>query len=886
MSQTHPLNKTRRTGRSSNTTLTTTDHAPPQTTARRPGNFPLRWAALLVTAFLLIDPGPACAIRPASWDHKTERDFAQGETHATVITSLGDIKLAAATETIAEAPEEATIIYDLQRVGDDIYLAAGPEGKILRRHEDQLKEVLALDGEQIFALDIMGNDLLVAVSGNGTSRLCVLTNGELKTLVELADARYVWDLLVTDRVIYAATGTDGKILAIDGVNGKDPAISVLLDSKQDNVLCLGMDGHGRLYAGTDGDGLVYRLTINDENKVAPYVLYDAAEPEIGALLVRVDGTAFVGTADAEQAKPGRLTAAGKTPRGRPAPRPPVEEKPDAKETLPTKPATAELAPVAPADSVSDSNASMAQEPSEEAPSGNRDPGSPTTKPDPRSGAPTFDVEHREQQPYGDEQGKPTPQQYDTLRQVMRERLAAARESDSMTLQEAQTDPKAAPTATRRSTTTNSTTGRPTPKKASQKGNAVYRISPEGFVQEIFRESVMVLRLAEQHGGLLIGTGNEGQLYRVDGTGQETAILTDLEPQQLPAMLQDDDLILLGTANPAHLLRLGNAFAAEGVYTSKVLDASQISLWGRLHLNVNTPEHTSVVLESRSGNVEDPEQAPWSEWAKSIVLATDRPPTPQAPREIELQNPPARFLQYRVKLESNGKHTPSVHRVHVAYAVPNLRPKIDSITTTYAGTSKSSSRSSSSAAAKPPPKHVTDLRIEWKASDPNADRLRYELEFQPDGSDRWLTLAEDLTGTRHVWKTEHVPDGRYVIRLNASDAADNTPGMEEISTRDSDPIVVDNTPPVIQNLEHAVSGNNVQVSGAATDEISIVTGIEYIVDGEAPYWAVLPKDLIFDSTREAFGVTISDLDKGPHVIAFRVMDRRNNVRYVQFMVEID
>ena len=60
---------------------------------------------------------------------------------------------------------------------------------------------------------------------------------------------------------------------------------------------------------------------------------------------------------------------------------------------------------------------------------------------------------------------------------------------------------------------------------------------------------------------------------------------------------------------------------------------------------------------------------WSKW-------TDEAPVTEF---LQVQSPPARFLQYRLTFTSNGgKTTPVIEDVSVAYQVPNLPPQIKSI----------------------------------------------------------------------------------------------------------------------------------------------------------------------------------------------------------------
>lgn len=827
-------------------------------------------AVLVIGAAFLTFPSTSSAVRPGKWVHTTEADFADGKTENLVVTNLGDVLLATATEDIAELPEQAMIIYDLIKTeAGALFVAGGPDGKLIRLVDDQLDEIVSLQDEEIFCLDLFEGQVLVAVSGKGVSRLALLNDGSLQTVAELPDDRYVWDTVVEGRRIFVATGTDGRLLQVDVPIDDDPQIRVLLDAEQDNLLCLGRDGDGRLYAGSDGEGLVYRVIVKENNEGTAFVLYDAPEAEIGSLLVQPDGTVFAGTADAKQAKVGRLTAAVKAPMGRPATRRPAKKPPAALPKTPDPdldvpgktPANGDVTILQPVDGAVDAG----QSDRTQGESGDSEPGDP----DPGTPKP------------GD--AEPTQAQHDELRQVIRQRLDTAWKTG--TLEEAPSEEKPAVVTTARKSSTTRSTSVVKPRKASKKGNAVYRISSEGFVREVFRESVMVLRLVGHQDRILIGTGNEGQLYSVNVEGDERAILADLDSQQLPAMLADGDSVVLGTANPATLLRIDGGNATTGTYTSAVLDAKQVSLWGRMHLTARTPPATSIVVETRSGNVEDPEQAAWALWSKAVFLGDDEEDQELVPREIELNSLPARFLQYRLKLSSDGNDNAVVDRVELAYVTPNLPPKINSIKATYGVSAKTRPRPAGSTVAKKEPTKVTSLRLGWKVTDPNGDQLSYDLEYRSDGSDRWLPLADGLTATRHQWDTRLVPDGRYVVRLTATDRPDNTPSMEQTAARDSDPIQIDNTQPDLEGLQHQVNGDQVTISGIAVDATSTITSIHYVVDGEEPWQSVLPKDMIFDSTREAFSVTIDELELAEHVVALRVIDARGNARHTHVFVRI-
>src|SRR5690606_26437413 len=117
-----------------------------------------------------------------------------------------------------------------------------------------------------------------------------------------------------------------------------------------------------------------------------------------------------------------------------------------------------------------------------------------------------------------------------------------------------------------------------------------------------------------------------------------------------------------------------------------------------------PEGTRIRVQTRSGNVNDPEQAPWSAWTEPQVLEYAPEVPPLQPRELRVAAPPARFLQYRLTLESADNATPVVDQVKVTYVTPNMRPRIASITTTYPEPPQGPD-----AGNEPPP---TNLTIEW------------------------------------------------------------------------------------------------------------------------------------------------------------------------------
>ncbi len=943
----------------------------------------------------------AMAIHPQRWEHTTEADFESGVTDNVLITNLGDIKLAAATDLMDEIPELGSVIFDMHEADDgSIYIASGPQSAIIRKKGEKVDVIAELPTEQVFTLDQLAEgNLLLGISGT-PSRLAYLTpEGEIKTLIELPDVRYIWDMIVRPDSVILATGTEGKLLKVslnakrgdeavmaepkpevesekadesemsedhsddenpiqvevhdasdieekttadmvtdmpvddataDRIASKpstkkddektadqeqpqksevqvsesdsdeesakpmgdapqkqgekvepivvtySPTVTELYDASQTNLLCLGQDKVGRIYAGTDTDGLVYRFTEKATGEVSAFVLYDAEQPEIGALLVLPDGTTYAGTADANQARPGRLSKASNKEVGRPkvsqpsTPKQPIEPPHNPPTPEPAEGGEAKEQAVKAEDAVD-----------HETPMETKD----------QATAKATEDKSADAQPKQPTVIKVTPAQRDALREVVREQLLAARDEGQMSpMQAGQPTGLNRPAAGR----ANSGPGRRTPvrkRKVVGKGNAVYRISKHGFVSEVFRESVMILKLIAHDGKLIVATGNEGQLFQVDPAAEETTIVAQLEPEQIPAMLHSKDgKLILGTANPAQIISMSSGYAPEGSFTSDVLDANQISRWGNIQFVSDIPDNTSIVIQTRSGNMQDPDKPPWSEWSDSVTFEPDSKHNSLVPRDYEIKSPSARYLQYRITLKGDGESTPVIDRIATNFAMPNLRPQVESLTAAYAdeksgAAAKPASPATFTNAPNKEPEHESKLKITWKASDPNNDKLQYRLEYQIGGSGRWILLRHRLQSNRFEWDTIRAPDGHYLLRVIASDDLDNPSNASLKAVRTSDPILIDNTPPVFVNLKGEINKGRLVLVGGVTDALSNIAAVHYSVDAYNNWKPILPRDQIFDSTKEDLAFMISGLSKGRHVITLRVLDDRNNAAYQAVTIDM-
>ena len=279
-----------------------------------------RWVVVAVVSAVGAMAPAARAVKPGEWVHQTEADFQSAELDHTVITNLGRVELSRASDQLANLPEDDAIVYDIAVAGGRTYLAVGPKGRLAElTAEHKIAELAAFENEQVFALAADGEAVWVGVSG-ADGRIEKRVGETVQETIKLPGVRYVWDVLVVGGKLWVATGTEGQVLVVDP-QAPDGEPIVALDTDQKNVLCLAADDKQQVYAGTDGEGLIYRIAANpragqeEEKPFSVFVLYDAAEPEIGALVVTADGTVYAGTADADQARPGRLAEAVQEEKG-------------------------------------------------------------------------------------------------------------------------------------------------------------------------------------------------------------------------------------------------------------------------------------------------------------------------------------------------------------------------------------------------------------------------------------------------------------------------------------------------------------------------------------------------------------------------------------------
>ncbi len=380
-------------------------------------------------------------------------------------------------------------------------------------------------------------------------------------------------------------------------------------------------------------------------------------------------------------------------------------------------------------------------------------------------------------------------------------------------------------------------------------------------------------------GVLAGTGPRGKLYEL--TPDSWALARTFDEKQVTFLAGGD----VGTNGPTALYRPTTG-AAAGEYVSAVKDTGRTSRFGAFRWQGDVPGGTRIEFAFRSGESATPD-ATWSAWSAWEAGA----------ESVEIRAPDGRYLQWKLHMTGREGLTPVVRRVEAAYRNHNATPVIDAFTALdpaeVLARSASGGANVFESSAQDERGIFTGLEeprsegsprklfrkgyrtLQWKASDPDGDPLVYELEFRPASGGKWILLRKDIRDTFYSFDATALPDGDYIFRLHASDAETN-PGDARTASRETSPVRIDNTPPVIR--ETARSAGVLEFS--AEDSASPILEAEYSVD--AKKWTrVEPKDGLSDSPRESYAIHLPPEAKGGYLLV-RVTDAARNVATASFV----
>jgi hypothetical protein len=657
---------------------------------------------------------------------------------------------------------------------------------------------------------------------------------------------YIWSSAVDNQGnVFLGTGHDGKTYKITAAG----AGTLLYDAAELDVTALAIGPGGVVFAGTSPDGKVYRITADGKAEV----YFDPGDKYIWSLAVMPDGSLAVGTGDS--GKLYRVRAAGANP-----------ESSVLVSTNQTHVISLAVTPQGDLIAGTDSGGLVLR-----------------VSPEGKTFA-LFDTQLRE---------------IHALAPAADGSIYALALSDAAASARAPSTPAVAPVQPTEGATPSTTVTitaidesgapiqtQPGPTRSrsdvSNARSAVFRILPDGATDVVWSSpTVTAFSIAPglQPGSVLIGTADKGRIYSVTNDGRDNLLLQSPEGQ-ISSLFVRNNQVFAASSNQGKLFRFGNELVNEGTFESPVRDAKLTASWGRIWWRGGG----TVEVQTRTGNGERPD-ATWSDW--SAVYRN--------PEGNQISSPRARFIQWRATVRASGSQSaPSwVEDVSVAYLPRNVAPEVLSISVLPIGVglqqivpvtvdpnveSSGLDPSLFGLVAQVPPRRFYQRgarSFQWQAEDRNSDTLEYAIYYRALNEQTFRLLKDKLRDNFYTIDGATLADGRYVIKVIASDAPDNPPGQKLTGERLSEPVDIDNTPPVVKTTgEPQIARDGVRVVFSVDDATGKVKKADASLDGGA--WVpVFPEDGIADSGHEVYMVEFGQLGPGEHTISLRSFDSSGN-----------
>jgi hypothetical protein len=173
-------------------------------------------------------------------------------------------------------------------------------------------------------------------------------------------------------------------------------------------------------------------------------------------------------------------------------------------------------------------------------------------------------------------------------------------------------------------------------------------------------------------------------------------------------------------------------------------------------------------------------------------------------------------------------------------------------------------------------------VRWLANDDNGDSLLFKVEIRGANESAWKLLRDKIREHFYSWDSTSFPDGKYFVRISATDAPSNPPDQALMASEVSEPFLIDNAPPEITGLSATPAGGKIDVQFHAKDGLSTLAKAEYSING-SEWMVVEPTTRLTDSMEHDYHVQ-PDRAPGENTVAVRVSDENDNQSVAKIVVK--
>jgi hypothetical protein len=397
------------------------------------------------------------------------------------------------------------------------------------------------------------------------------------------------------------------------------------------------------------------------------------------------------------------------------------------------------------------------------------------------------------------------------------------------------------------------------------------ISADGFPETLMSRSGLAFYRMARMGELLLVSGGElGEMtgfdlanrYSLTFAGSVSAQVNVLQPVPGAA----GRFFAIRNNAPGFTLIDFNAASARTAETKRV-DLGAPGRLGALRFNrVRDIDPARMTISVRTTNGSG-ETDGWSPWA------------PMADNDGWRASPPiGRYAEFKLTLPAASPPTLELDRASLYYLTQNHRPQLQDfrvlspnfsivvppempapVVTTVGqliqasehDTDRKRSGFLGSQIVSTPGTRV----VFWMVSAPDGDNLAYTFSIRHDGDPVWTDIAVDSTDSYVQFDTLHLQEGTWFTRLVAKETAPR-PEAERLSvTFETDDMVVDHTPPVIEEASVRREAGTLVVTLRGKDALSLLDSAEFTFNNGAHQIVEQPADGILDGREETFVLDI-------------------------------
>ena len=396
-------------------------------------------------------------------------------------------------------------------------------------------------------------------------------------------------------------------------------------------------------------------------------------------------------------------------------------------------------------------------------------------------------------------------------------------------------------------------------------NSLYKADTNGTVQRLFflNQTLVFALSSDNDNNIYFITGDNADIYKINGNDGLLSYIGGLDNKILSTFSATKDGLYFAVSKTGEIYKMQNNNLSEGSFVSDTLDLRFLSKLGSLNAMTTVPEGSDISFEVRTGNVARVDNT----WSDFVPIAEDG----------KINVPDGRFMQFRVKMKtSNSESVPVLSSMDFTYIENNLPPDVlnGGLTTHY------KQQNDSNETTKSPQLEENETMIYWKGSDPNGDKLIYDLEYRLKGERNYRKLANNLENSYFRFKSYLMPSGIYDFKITASDKHDNPIDLSKTKTLEVLNIKYDNDPPEIFDFAVNTEGNARKITFRVEDKLSFLKTVRYSAITEEWHY-IIPDDKVLDSMSENFTILIEDENTGS--ITIEVLDTEGNIKFYSFVI---